>query len=286
MTRHVLNLGAGVQSTTVYLMYLRGEIRPQIECAVFADTGEEPVNIYRHIEWMKSLDGGPPIVVRSIGSRLGDDLLHGQNSTNHRFATIPAYTTAAEGVQSGMVQRQCTYEYKVRVIERFIRRELLGLAPGKRVPKEVTVQQAYGISMDEAGRSIRIRDRLKDTPWIQPLFPLIDRMMTRADCYTWLHSFGVPHEVEKSACVFCPFKSNTEWRRMRDNDPAAWARAVEIDNALRCPGVVVNRGLEQKLYVHRTCVPLERAVLGFDDDPRQYYLDLNWTAECAGMCGV
>jgi hypothetical protein len=53
ISRHVLNLGAGVQSTTLYLMYLRGEIQPVIECAIFADTGEEPASIYRHLEWMK-----------------------------------------------------------------------------------------------------------------------------------------------------------------------------------------------------------------------------------------
>lgn len=52
------------------------------------------------------------------------------------------------------------------------------------------------------------------------------------------------------------------------------------------PGNVVNRNMDQKLYVHASCVPLEKAVLGFDEDPRQYHLGLNWTAECAGMCGV
>jgi len=31
-----------------------GEIQPNIECAIFADTGEEPDAVYRHLEWMKS----------------------------------------------------------------------------------------------------------------------------------------------------------------------------------------------------------------------------------------
>lgn len=50
-----------------------------------------------------------------------------------------------------MVRRQCTSEYKIRPIERYIRREMLGLAKGRRVPKHVAVEQVYGISMDEAG---------------------------------------------------------------------------------------------------------------------------------------
>jgi hypothetical protein len=281
--RRILNLGAGVQSTTVYLMYLRGEIEPGIECAIFADTGEESASVYAHLEWLQSL-GGPPIVVRTIG-RLGDDLTRGRNSTGGRFASIPAFTAAIEGAKAGMVPRQCTKEYKIEVIERFLRRELLGLQRGQRVPKGTSIAQVYGISLDEAGRSIRIRSRLEDRAWLTPEFPLIDRMMTRGDCLNWLEAFGVPHEVQKSACVFCPFKSNAEWRRLRDTDSEGWARAVEVDVALRVEGAVVNRKLDQKLYVHRSCVPLDKANLG-DADPRQYHLGLNWVSECAGMCGV
>ena len=279
----ILNLGAGVQSTTVYLMYVRGEIKPGVECAIFADTGEEPASVYAHLEWLKSL-GGPPIIVRSIG-RLGDDLTLGRNSTGGRFASIPAFTAAIEGSKAGLVRRQCTKEYKIEVIERCLRRELLGLQKGQRVPKGTRVVQVYGISLDEAGRSIRIRERLEDRAWLTPEFPLIDRLMTRGDCLAWLDNFGVPHEVQKSACVFCPFKSNAEWRRLRDTDPAGWARAVEVDTALRVEGAVANRKLDQKLYVHRSCVPLDQAHLG-DSDPRQYHLGLNWASECAGMCGV
>jgi hypothetical protein len=118
------------------------------------------------------------------------------------------------------------------------------------------------------------------------VFPLLDRQMTRDDCHVWLRAFGVPHEVQKSACVFCPFTSNAEWRRLRESDPEGWSRAVEIDAALRVPGNIVNRNLNQKLYVHVSCVPLQKAVLAYDEDPLQGYLDFNWTAECAGMCGV
>lgn len=39
-TFHVLSLGAGVQSTTLYLMFAKGLLTPQMDCAIFADTGE------------------------------------------------------------------------------------------------------------------------------------------------------------------------------------------------------------------------------------------------------
>lgn len=39
----VLSLGAGVQSTTLALMAAHGEIGPMPDCAIFADTGWEPL---------------------------------------------------------------------------------------------------------------------------------------------------------------------------------------------------------------------------------------------------
>jgi hypothetical protein len=278
----VLNLGAGVQSTAVYLMAHAGEI-PPIDCAIFADTQEEPRAVYDHLGWLESLSGA--LIVRIKTSRLGDDLMCGKNSTGQRFASIPAYTAEREGGNDGMVRRQCTKEYKIEPIERYIRRNLLGVMPGRRVAADIIVTQLYGISADESGRSVRIRERLKERRWIAPEFPLIDRWMTRADCVRWLARFGVPHQVPKSSCVFCPFKNNANWRHLRDTDAAGWSRAVAIDHAMRQPGVLVNRGLDQSLYLHRSCRPLDVADLG-DPDPRQAHLDLSWVAECAGMCGV
>lgn len=70
-TYHILNLGAGVQSTALYLMFLGGEIDQALDYAVFADTQEEPEPVYRHLEWLCSL-GGPPILTATVG-KLGDD---------------------------------------------------------------------------------------------------------------------------------------------------------------------------------------------------------------------
>jgi hypothetical protein len=276
MEYHVLSLGAGVQSTTIYLMALDGELDVKFDCAVFADTQEEPKDVYRHLDWMQSL-GGPPIHVRTVG-RLGDDLISGRNSTGQRFASIPCFTTSREGESQGMVQRQCTKEYKIEVIERYIRRELLGLIPRQRVPAGVTVNQYMGFSMDEPGRAARARLRFKQVRWGEVHFPLFDLEMTRRDCVRYLEG-RVPHEVPRSACVFCPFKNNREWQSLRDNDPEGWQRAVEVDKALRIEGNVVNRGLDQKLYVHRSCRPLDEANLG-DDQPGLFDM------ECEGGCGL
>ena len=83
---HILNLGAGVQSTAMYLMFMRGDLKPQIDFAIFADTQDEPLAVYKHLEWLQSL-GGPPILIRTRG-KLSEHLMKGQNSTGQRFAQL------------------------------------------------------------------------------------------------------------------------------------------------------------------------------------------------------
>lgn len=85
---HILSLGAGVQSTTVYLFAMEGAVH--LDAAVFADTGDEPQAVYEHLKWLQSLNG-PPIHIASRG-RLSADLLRGENSTKQRFAAVPFFT--------------------------------------------------------------------------------------------------------------------------------------------------------------------------------------------------
>lgn len=297
---HILNLGAGVQSTTLYLMTMSGEA-PAVECAIFADTGEEPAAVYRHLDWLKSLNG-PPIIVRSAG-RLGDDLTRGRNTTGGRFAAIPCFTRlhddegAAVG-EVGRTRRQCSKEYKTEVIERSIRRDVLGLKPRQRVPKGVKVVQYFGISWDERSRASRIWERfhVEKAAAALPVFPLVERQWTRANCIDWLDG-KVPHETPRSACVFCPFHNDAEWLRIKEQDPEGWARAVEIDIALRTEGSVVNRDMRQAMYLHRTCQPLtqisfkprsssKELQLGFAVDSDEYQEAAGFGVECEGVCGV
>lgn len=286
MSLRVLNLGAGVQSTTLYLMYLKGVLTPQIDYAIFADTQDEPDEVYRHLEWLQSLNG-PPILVRTKG-RLSEHLKRGVNSTGQRFVSIPAFTVGeGEEDTEGKLKRQCSKEYKTEVIDRAIRRELLGLKPRQRVRKNTSVTQIFGISLDEGGRALRIRRRLKEQKWIKPEFPLIEQLFfVRAHCLEWLseHS-NMPHPPPRSACVYCPFHSDPEWLRLKGS-AKDWALAVEVDEALRKPGNVVNRKLDQSLYLHRTCKPLVQIEFDPNQSPRDRQTNLNFARECTGMCGI
>ena len=274
---HILNLGGGVQSTTLYLQILRGTIPVKIDAAIFADTQEEPASVYKHLDWMRSL-GGPEILIETAG-KLGDDLMKGQNSRGQSFVSIPCYTHSGQG-REGMVRRQCTSEYKIIVIERTIRRKILGLAKGQRIPREVEVHQYYGISIEEARRSRSILARMsKRRGWFAH-FPLIDQLMSREKCREYLAS-EVPHPVERSACVFCPYRSDREWSPLKKTNPEGWDRAITVDNALRVEGNIVNRKMDQEMFVHRSCKPL--GAVKFDESEKEF----PWfSLECEGMCGV
>lgn len=276
---HVLNLGAGVQSTALFLLAREPDAKFRFDLAIFADTGEEPAAVYAHLDYLKAL-GTPEIWVRSAG-KLGDDLIHGRNSTGQRFVSIPAFTKSAEG-KVGMVRRQCTAEYKIEVVNRAVRRELLGLQPRQRIPKDTVIHQYFGISTDEAGRAERAKKRFAGVKHTIPHWPLIDLGWSRKDCVAYLRD-KLPHEVPKSSCVFCPFRTNQSWRQLKQTDPAGWGRAVEIDAALRDKNSVATRGFRQELFVHRTCTPLP--LIDFDALAPNT-IDPMTTGECQGMCGL
>src|SRR5215471_11672882 len=111
---NVLSLGAGVQSTALYLKFAQGEMPKKLDAAIFADTQDEPAAVYRHLDWLRSL-GGPPILTGSAG-KISDDLVSRRNTTGGRFASIPAFTTMdGGGGIVGRTRRQCSKEYKTDV---------------------------------------------------------------------------------------------------------------------------------------------------------------------------
>ena len=285
---HILSLGAGVQSTALYLMFMRGEILPRIDYAIFADTQDESQAVYRHLEWLKSL-GGPEIVVRTAGC-LSSDLESGrrsQGASNARFTAIPAFTTKDGGKTVGRTKRQCSKEYKTEVIERAIRREIVGLDYRQRFPIKTThVHQYLGISLDEAGRSVRIAKNFREnTKWATPHFPLIEKGWTRADCLTYLAD-KVPHQTPRSSCVFCPNHKDAEWYMLKESDPEGWRKAVKVDHQLRDGVSVVNRDIHQVMFLHRSCQPLELVVLDTPPTPRERQASNGFSHMCEGNCGV
>ena len=61
-TLRVLSLGAGVQSSTVALMIHHKEL-PMVDCAIFADTKNEPDYVYDWLEYLKGIVSYPIHIV-------------------------------------------------------------------------------------------------------------------------------------------------------------------------------------------------------------------------------
>jgi hypothetical protein len=230
-----LSLGAGVQSTTALLMHLDGEL-PPFERIVFADTGDEPRAVYEHLRRLR-----PLARIDTVSAGVG----HLSDTVNSTFMPVPLYRNG------GMGRRQCTYQYKLRPIRRFLR-----------TLKREPIDLAVCISTDEI-------ERAKDSglQWCRNVFPLLKLGMSRADCLDYLADRW-PYPVPRSACVYCPLKSDREWLDLRENQPDDWTAAVAFDEAARPFG-----------YVHRSERPLADVVLR-PEDAGQLGL------ECEGMCGV
>ena len=271
---NVVSLGAGVQSMALILLAEKGEVeRP--DCAIFADTGWEPDAVYDQLNWLKE-ETTIPIHVVTAGNLKEDVLkvvgLEGQKLG--RVAQPPFFVRNDEGDGTdlgGMLWRKCTTEYKINPIQKKIR-TLLGYEPRQRVKKKA--RQGFGISVDEAHR---MRD--SRVSWIDNYYPLVDLEMRRADCLSWMKEQGYP-EPRKSACVGCPYHSNSTWAKMRRDYPDAFDDAVAFDAELRkgkLPGVKGNA------YLHRSMLPLAEAV-NSTHDPDQ--IEMDFGQECEGMCGV
>jgi len=123
------------------------------------------------------------------------------------------------------------------------------------------------------------RMKIARQSWITHRWPLVERRMSRGDCLAWLARRGFP-TPPRSACIGCPFHSDSHWRRLRAEDPAAFADAVAIDRAMRARGPV--REMRAREYMHRSCQPLDAVDLRTAAECGQpSFLD-----ECDGVCGT
>lgn len=254
----ILSLGAGVQSTTLLLMHLHGEIEP-LDGAVFADTQWEPAEVYRHLDWLEQLVIGKVPIWRVTAGNIRQEAL----TKRGRFASMPLHLLNDDGGK-GMLKRQCTNDYKIRPI----RRRLRELGASRRNPVDLLL----GISLDEL---LRMRD--SNVLYVRNQYPLVQMRLTRADCLAWLERRGYPRPP-KSACVGCPFRSDAEWRHIRETSPAEWRGAVAFDAAVRQLPRILGR-----VYLHASLQPLDQVDLSTPEDHGQLSL---WGNECEGMCGV
>ena len=269
---HIISLGAGVQSSTMALMAAHGEITPMPKCAIFADTGAEPKSVYLWLDWLEKQLPFPVHRVMQGNGLVADILRLRERKDKTGFwspSGVPHYNRNEDGTK-GHGPRQCTHDFKIAPIARKTRQ----------IMKEVGSKQVVrwiGISLDEVSRMKPSSDKYSTHIW-----PLIERRMTRHDCLNWMQKHDFP-KPPRSACVFCPYHSDREWRRLRDEEPDEFNRAVQFEKDYQQTRSQQTRTRLVVPFLHNSCVPLDQVDFSTDEDHGQQVLFGN---ECEGMCGV
>lgn len=282
-----LALGAGTQSSVILLRTLEGHYDPAPEFAVFADTGAEPSAVYEWLEFLKvkCAEKGFPLYTLQAGDIIDDAhstaRVEGEPSRG-RFASMPLYTFNQEG-ERNIMRRQCTSQYKIKPLQRFIRKKA-GMKRGARYPGQ-GVEVWQGITWDELERVSPARNA-----WEWKRYPLIESKETRADCISWLQARG--YSAPKSACTVCPYRRNAGWLRLKKEDPRGFAEAVLFDEALRDDDKHIF-GWDRPAYLHEYRRPLADVVEELEEQEREarrqgeiFDLGIEYEGECSGTCGV
>ena len=118
-------------------------------------------------------------------------------------------------------------------------------------------------------------------------YPLVDARLSREDCRRWFAREYPDQELPRSACVFCPFRSNHEWEWLAIHDPDGFELSVKLDERIR-HGHPHNPIRAEAMYLHRSRRPLADTMADYRAQGKLWSEDkLDAHAdECAGVCFV
>jgi hypothetical protein len=298
MPLHVVSLGAGRQSSAMVLRAQHGEISPVPDLIIFADTKREPQKVYAWLAMLKSLLRLPVVEVSKgdLGEDSMRVFVSRKSGKRYLKGLIPAFTLNDDG-SKGLMGRKCTQDYKIDMIVSYCR-SAIGKAkfsfwrkkhrsalseireyekrskaarkakkecrlPSPLPPYPTSAMQEckgdplvvmwIGISIDEA-------DRMKESkePWIKTRWPLIELQMDKDDCVSWMLSHGYP-SPPRSACTFCPFHSDDEWIKLRDESPDEFKEVIKYESELQ-DAARNQEALRGIPFLHESCIPIGQVV--------------------------
>lgn len=285
-TRAYMSFGAGVQSTAIAMLAINrderllratGGIVPELY--IFADTGDEPKALYPHVADMRvriEASGAKFAIVTTPLGKLSDHIMHAVKHGFARAEQLPFWVAGKDG-RFVPVQRRCTAYFKIKALKTYAT-YYFGVNRG--APHGGgRVKCWLGISADEPQRLKA--GMIPDQEWAEYSNPLFDMRWHRADCITYLNEIGV--RAARSACVYCPFHSRSEWREVA-KDKDAWALVLKLDEQLEAASTSGRHplGFKAPLFLNSEGVRMRDYDLSQSDDPQQRL----WDNECAGVCGV
>lgn len=238
-----ISYGGGVQSSALIVLAAQGKIAP-VKAAVFCNTGDDSEHpdtlVYVRtvmrdycekngmplIEIQKTLRGEPQTLLERMTK-------HERESLSE---PIPVY-----GYTGMPTSRVCTVDHKVRVYEKWVRKN------ADRLPVETLI----GISVDEIERA-----KTSESKYDTRKYPLLDLGMTRTDCAAVIRDAGLP-VPPKSSCFFCPFHSMLTWSELRRDSPDLFEKSAQLEDLLNERRA--KRGMPP-VYLTRKLIPVREAV--------------------------
>ena len=246
----ILSCGAGMQSTALALMACENvatpgkfPLVPVYDLVAFCDLGKEPPWVIKQVEFIEKACNSVGIPFVILQSPLYKDYL--DNFGKSRVVSIPFWTVDQDG-KKGKMMRNCTMDYKINLIQKYVRWEILGYAKGQRTKLEDLKAHEMHI-----GFSTEEQQRCKENPhkMFVNKFPLVDMGLERKDNYAYIRDcWGL--ETKASAFSFCPFHRNYFFKYLKDNEPEEYQAAVEFDDLLEKGQPQTN--IRSKLYISRS----------------------------------
>jgi hypothetical protein len=248
----VLNYSAGVQSSTLLHMLIRGDIhRPANLLVLNADPGMENEGSYKYLAYMRQLAATVSIKIHTVpGPNLYKDILTVSRGDATRLDN-PAYFTKKPNGKRGKLIQKCTQYYKITPMDRFMRRymqKVCGISKdSKRIPEQ-SVHKWIGFALDEIHRISEPKQK-----YVRFVYPLIELRMDKEACVSYLkrNKLEIP---PRSVCNACFANSLKTLKEMYEERPADWRQAVHVDNAVRDWSSI---GVDNPVYVSDSLVPLK-----------------------------
>lgn len=246
----ILSCGAGMQSTALALMACENVREPEkyplvpvYDLVAFCDLGKEPSWVMSQVQFIRGAcqDAGIKFVV--LQSPLYMDYL--KNFGKRRVVSIPFWTIDQDG-KKGKMMRNCTMEYKINLIQNYVRWEILGYRKGQRTkPEDLKAHEMHiGFSAEE-------KQRCRENPHKMFVnhFPLVDMGLERKDNYAYIRDvWGLI--TKASACTFCPFHRNYFFEHLKNNHLDQYGELIEFDEMLEREQP--NTKIRSKLYISRS----------------------------------
>lgn len=253
----ILSCGAGMQSTALALMSCANKLIkdgkpnnfeyteqvPIYDVVLFCDLGLEPAWVYSQVYFIKSACEWAGIPFYILKSTLYEDYI--RDFGKKRVVSIPFWSVDDNG-KKGKMMRNCTLDYKINIMQKFVRWEILGYKKGQKIKKEdIKAHEMHlGFSKEE-------ESRCKENPnkMFVNKFPLCDMGLVRADNYAYIRDvWGL--ETRASACCFCPFHTNYFFNYIKNNNKYEYEKTVEFDEMLEREQP--NTKIRSKLYISKS----------------------------------